>query len=72
MIVVSADCLEARRLKKAITEISNIRNIEETFASDNYNDKYNEKKDNDFLSNLKEVNVIWGRPEIPKLFSTMH
>lgn len=46
---MSADCLEARRLKKAITEFSNIRNIQETFANDKYNDRYVEIKDNDFL-----------------------
>ena len=50
LVVVCADSLEAKRLKKSLSE----------FVSG--------AKDGD----KKQTYVIWGRPEIPKLFSHSH
>lgn len=51
LIVVQADCLEARKLKIALTEIVS------KFLGENQD-----------LRN-DDIQVIWGRPEVPKLFS---
>ena len=50
MIVVQADCLEARKLKSALSDIVKM------FLSEAQDYK-------------KDIQVIWGRPEVPKLFS---
>ena len=50
LIVVQADCLEARKLKSALSDIVKM------FLSEAQDYK-------------KDIQVIWGRPEVPKLFS---
>jgi hypothetical protein len=57
LIVVSADCLEAKRLKKALCEFAMLNNQQDM---------------NENEEQKKEAFVIWGRPEIPKLFASSH
>lgn len=47
LVVVCADSLESKRLKKSLSEFVSVISKE----------------------NKKQTYVIWGRPEIPKLFS---
>ena len=50
MVVVCADSLESKKLKKTLSEFVSVVSKE----------------------NNKQTYVIWGRPEIPKLFSQSH
>jgi len=60
--VVDADCLEARRLKKALSEFANL----------NAQNMQNDDEDRDMQDQGKEAFVTWGRPEVPKLFASSH
>lgn len=62
LIVVCADCLEAKRLKKALTEFANLNSQQDQMQDEDVRD----------LGDRQEAFVIWGRPEIPKLFATSH
>lgn len=61
---MSADCLEARRLKKALSDFAAFNNQQDQMQDDHDDDKDEGSR--------KEAFVIWGRPEIPKLFATGH
>ena len=65
LIVVSADCLEAKKLKNALLHFANLNYDRINDNNDDDRDK-NMEEDNE---NQKEAVVIWGRPEIPKLFA---
>ena len=67
LIVVCADSLEARRLKQSLSENAKY-NLD---YSDNQDEDQN-KNGEDQNSNEREALVIWGRPEIPKLFASSH
>jgi len=54
LIVVCADCLEAKRLKKTLVEFANLNQQEEEGEDEV----------------RKEAIVIWGKSEIPKLFAS--
>lgn len=69
LIVVSADCHEAKRLKKALSEFANLKIALDLHENE---DEDNQNMANDDEGNSKEAFVIWGRPEIPKLFATSH
>lgn len=69
LIVVSADCHEAKRLKKALSEFANLKIAQDQMQE---NDDENQGMANDDDPNSKEALVIWGRPEVPKLFATSH
>jgi len=56
LIVVAADCLEARKLKTAMKDLSNLKSL---------NDGYDQYPS-------KDIHIIWGRPEVPKLFAESH
>ena len=56
LIVVAADCLEAKKLKNAMKDLANLKNM---------NDGYEPYPP-------KEVHISWGRPEVPKLFAESH
>lgn len=66
LIVVAADCLEAKRLKKALSEFANLK-----IAQDQMNDDEDQNMNPDDESS-QEAFVIWGRAEVPKLFATSH
>jgi hypothetical protein len=71
LIVVCADCLEARKLKKNLEEFAHLRGGQD--GSDNEGDEDRDMNDqNDDDMNSKEAIVIWGRPEVPKLFASSH
>ena len=70
LIVVCADCLEAKKLKKTLEEFANLRG--DIDGSDNDNEDRDMNQGNDDDMNAKEAYVIWGRPEIPKLFASSH
>jgi soluble P-type ATPase len=65
LIVVSADCLEAKKLKNALLHFANLNYDRLNDGNDDDRDK-NIDEENE---NQKEAVVIWGRPEIPKLFA---
>ena len=67
LIVVCADCLEAKKLKKTLEEFANFKGGSGD-GDDDQNDDDKEMQDNDDGMH-KEAFVIWGRPEIPKLFA---
>lgn len=72
LIVVSADCLEARRLKKVLSEIAELKKgFVNADGEQNNFDENGDNADQDQANN-KEVQVIWGRSEIPKLFASSH
>lgn len=68
--MVCADCLEAKKLKKTLEEFANLRG--DLDNSDNENEDRDMNQGNDDEMNSKEAFVIWGRPEIPKLFASSH
>jgi hypothetical protein len=57
LIVVAADCLEAKKLKKALSELASSKNFDSQRSYDQY---------------PKDIFTIYGRPEIPKLFAESH
>jgi hypothetical protein len=57
LIVVAADCLEAKKLKKALDELASSKNFDSQRSYEQY---------------PKEIYTIYGRPEVPKLFSECH
>lgn len=67
LIVVCADSLEARKLKKNLSDFAKYQ-----IDPDNMDDDMNQKDQIDSNMNDKEAFVIWGRPEIPKLFASSH
>jgi hypothetical protein len=65
LIVVAADCLEARKLKNALNDI----------ASSQYHGSLNDNMgqgSNDVDDPFFAREVCWGRPEVPKLFAESH
>lgn len=67
LIVVCADSLEARKLKKALAEFATYQLDGENADKDN-DDQIQDNQD----VQTREACVIWGRPEIPKLFASSH
>ena len=57
VVVVSANSLDARRVKEMIQTLTKI-NIDREKKNKNQSEK--------------EAAVIWGRPEVSKLFATSH
>lgn len=70
LIVVSADCLEAKKLKNALMQFANLK-MSYDHNDDNKDDDRDREMEDD-NENSKEAVVIWGRPEIPKLFAQSH
>jgi len=66
LIVVCADSLEARKLKKCLGEFAKYKLDDQNIVDDM------KQKDVDQNMNDNEALVIWGRPEIPKLFASSH
>ena len=66
LIVVAANCLEARLLKKSLNDI--IINTKSSYK--NNDDKGDKEKDDQIEP--KEALVIWGDTEVPKLFAMSH
>ena len=67
MIVVGANKLEVRTLKKTLSDIAeSVKN----FGSKNNED--DEKDKNKETSENREAFVIWGSLEVPKLFANSH
>ena len=64
VVTVAADCLEAKRLKKALGEMAKYSSVDQ-----GDDDQDNVPMDN---ANDNEAFVIWGRPEVPKLFAQSH
>ena len=61
--------MEAKRLKKHLGDFANLKNHSDPNGEDDedmQNDNYNM---DDLDGSEKEAIVIWGRPEIPKLFA---
>ena len=56
LIVVAADCLEAKKLKKALSEISSTKNFDSQRS----------------YEYPKDIYTIYGRPEVAKLFAESH
>lgn len=56
LIVVAADCLESKKLKKALSEISSAKNFDSQRS----------------YEYPKDIYTIYGRPEVPKLFAESH
>ena len=71
LIVVCADCLEARKLKKAISEFTSFKDQADVERGDNDMDEndHDMEMENQAIHLKKEAFVIWGRPEVPKLFA---
>ena len=67
LIVISADCLEAKRLKKALSEFANLK-----ICQDQMNEGEEDQDMNQDDDSSKEAFVIWGRSEVPKLFAASH
>lgn len=65
LIVVAANCLEARLLKKSLNDI--IINTKSSYK--NTDDQTGKDKDQ---HEPKEALVIWGDTEVPKLFAMSH
>lgn len=65
LIVVCADSLEARILKQSLTDFAKYKIDNNESNGDEDDDKIKE-------SDYKVAQVIWGRPEIPKLFAASH
>ena len=64
LIVVAANSLDARNLKKTLTDIAS-----------NHNNKLPEddgRSSRKAVDSQKEAFVIWGSTEVPKLFSLSH
>jgi len=69
LIVVCADCLEAKKLKKTLEEFAGKGSQGDGDDDQNDEDKDMQENDDDVH---KEAFVIWGRPEVPKLFASSH
>jgi len=71
LIVVGANSLEARRLKQTIDDISaKLKSFGSNKDLVETGDKRNSKADED--RPLRDVSVIWGSMEVPKLFANSH
>jgi hypothetical protein len=69
LIVVAADCLEAKKLKKTLDEFANLKNHGGENKDGSESEDERGMEDGNFN---EEAIVIWGRPEIPRLFAQSH